>query len=82
MIGNNEPGEGRVRTSGDLTLHGTTRPVIADVSHASKQRLCGTAGIKQTEFGIRLIKIGGGVVKAMDELDISIRLYTTPPIQP
>jgi polyisoprenoid-binding protein YceI len=69
------------RVSGDLTLHGTTRPAIAEVTRQDDAYV-GTARIKQTEFGIRLIKIGGGVVKVMDELDISIRLYTVPLIQP
>jgi hypothetical protein len=36
----------------------------------------GTVRIKQTDFGIRPIKIGGGVVKVKDELEISFRVYT------
>jgi hypothetical protein len=32
--------------------------------------------IKQTDFGIRPIKIGGGVVKVKDKLDISFRIHT------
>jgi hypothetical protein len=59
----------------------TMKPVIAEVTRQDGAYV-GTAHIKQTEFGIRLIKIGGGVVKVMDELGISIRLYTVPPIQP
>jgi len=31
--------------------------------------------IKQTEFGIQPIKIGGGVVRVKDELEISLRVY-------
>jgi hypothetical protein len=64
-----------------LTPHGATGPEIADVTRQNNAYV-GTARIKQTEFGIRLIKISGGVVKVMDELDISIKLYTIPPIQP
>ena len=36
----------------------------------------GTVCIKQTEFGIQPIKIGGGVVKVKDELEIHFKVFT------
>ena len=63
------------RVSGDLTLHGVTKPVSVDVTR-QKDAYVGTVRIKQTEFGIQPIKIGGGVVRVKDELEISFRVYT------
>jgi len=63
--------------SGDLTLHGVTRRVSVDVIREDNAYV-GTTRIKQTEFGIQPIKIGGGVVKVKDELEISFRVYTAP----
>jgi YceI-like domain len=60
---------------GDLTLHGVTRPVSVDVTRQNDAYV-GTVRIKQTEFGIQPIKIGGGVVRVKDELEISFRVYT------
>jgi polyisoprenoid-binding protein YceI len=63
------------KVSGDLTLHGATRPVIVDVTREGDAYV-GMVRIKQTEFGIQPIKIGGGVVKVKDELEISFHVYT------
>ena len=61
--------------TGDLTLHGVTRPVSVDVTRQNDAYV-GTVRIKQTEFGIQPIKIGGGIVRVKDELEISFRMYT------
>jgi polyisoprenoid-binding protein YceI len=63
------------RVSGDLTLHGATRPVVFDVTRENDSYV-GMVRIKQTEFGIQPIKIGGGVVKVKDELEINFHIYT------
>ena len=55
--------------SGDLTLHGATRPVKLDVNRENDAYV-GAVRIKQTDFSIQPIKIGGGVVKVKDELEI------------
>ena len=66
------------RVSGGLTLHGVTKPVSVDVTRQkdAKDAYVGTVRIKQTEFDIQPIKIGGGVVRVKDELEISFRVYT------
>ena len=61
--------------SGDLTLHGVTKQVSVDVTRQNDAYV-GTVRIKQTEFDIQPIKIGGGVVRVKDELEISFRVYT------
>ena len=63
------------RVSGDLTLHGVTRPVSVEGTRQNDAYV-GTVRIKQTEFGIQPIKIGGGVVRVKDELEVSFRVYT------
>ena len=61
--------------SGDLTLHGVTKPVSVDVTRQNDAYVS-TVRIKQTEFGIQPIKIGGGVVRVKDELEIGFRVCT------
>ena len=39
----------------------------------------GAVQIKQTDFGIGPIKIGGGVVRVKDELDMTFRTYARIP---
>jgi polyisoprenoid-binding protein YceI len=67
--------EGAWMVSGFLTLHGATRPVTVEVTRESDAYI-GSARIKQTDFGIQPIKIGGGIVKVKDELEIGFRVYT------
>jgi hypothetical protein len=62
------------KVSGDLTLHGVTKSLTLDVARESGAYV-GTAHIRQTDFGIQPIKIGGGVVKVKDELEITFRVY-------
>jgi polyisoprenoid-binding protein YceI len=65
------------KVSGDLTLHGATRPVTFDVAQ-DNDAYVGKVRIKQTDFGIQPIRVGGGVVKVKDELEIQFRVYTAP----
>ena len=58
------------KVSGDMTLHGVTKSLTFDVARESGA-YAGTVRVKQTNFGIQPIKIGGGVVKVKDELEIS-----------
>ena len=55
-------------------MHGVTRSIAFDVTRENNA-YAGAIRIKQTDFGIQPIKIGGGVVKVKDELDISFRVY-------
>ena len=60
---------GRFQVRGDLTLHGTTRPVEFPLSFA-KDRYSGSVKIKQTDFGITPVTIAGGTVKVKDVIEI------------
>lgn len=62
-------GEGAWKVSGTLTLHGQSRPVTVAVKEAGGH-YTGSASLKQTEFGIKPARVGGGAVRVKDELRI------------
>lgn len=55
--------------TGQLSLHGVTRPINARV-RKEDGRYLGTCTLKQRDFGITPISIAGGTVKVKDELKI------------
>jgi polyisoprenoid-binding protein YceI len=62
--------------TGNLTIHGTTKPVRASVSakiDGAAMTATGRFSIKQTDFGIKPISVGG-VVKVRDELTITFTI--------
>jgi polyisoprenoid-binding protein YceI len=66
--------DGNWTIHGDLTLHGATKPVVVRVK---KDGIIytGSAVVKQTDFQIKPISIGG-VVKVKDELEIMFRIVS------
>ncbi len=62
-------GGGRYQVRGDLTLHGTTRPVEFPITF-SKDRYTGSVKLKQTDFGIAPVSIAGGTVKVKDVIEV------------
>jgi YceI-like domain len=58
--------------TGDLTLHGQTRSIKVDVKTASGGYE-GSGKLKQTDFGIRPVTVGG-LVKVKNELDIEFKV--------
>jgi polyisoprenoid-binding protein YceI len=58
---------------GSLTLHGQTRPVTVTVKEENGH-YAGFAVLKQSDFGIRPIKVAGGSVRVKDELRIEFDL--------
>jgi len=58
---------------GDLTLHGQTRPVTAKVEKQQGSYV-GRCQLKQTDFGIRPVRVAGGTVKVKDQLDIEFSI--------
>jgi len=71
----------RLRVQGDLTLHGVTRPLTADVSmEVAPDRLTatGTLVIRQSDFGIAPITAGAGTVRVKDEVEAVFTLVAAP----
>lgn len=55
--------------SGDLTLHGQTKPIKVHVTQTSGH-FKGATTLKQTDYGMKPITIAGGTVKVKDEVRI------------
>lgn len=59
---------------GELTLHGVTRsqPINARITMlGSMLRASGDFTLNQTDYGIKLVSVGGGMLKVKDELKFS-----------
>jgi polyisoprenoid-binding protein YceI len=61
--------------NGELSLHGTTRPMIVKVT-GKAPNYKGTSTVKQTEFGIKPVSVGGGTVKVKDEVTVEFEIVT------
>ncbi len=70
-------GEGRWRVAGDLTLHGQTHPVKLTVQRQNGHYQ-GAAELKQRDFGIEPISVGGGAVKVKNELRVEFDILARP----
>ena len=61
---------------GDLTLHGQTRPVTVQVRETNG-RFTGSTRVRQSDFGMKPVKVAGGTVGVKDdvqiEFDIALR---------
>ena len=68
-------GEGKGIVLGDLTIHGETHPVKVHVEGANG-RYRGTAELKQKDFGITPVTVGGGAVKVKNELRIEFDIVS------
>jgi polyisoprenoid-binding protein YceI len=55
--------------TGNLTLHGATHPVTVTVREQSGHYV-GSATIRQSDFGIKPVKVAGGTVKVKDDVRI------------
>jgi polyisoprenoid-binding protein YceI len=66
--------EGRWKVDGDLSLHGVTRPVSLTVKQTGDSWTTHTV-LKQTDFGIKPISIGGGMIKVKNEVEIGFQIF-------
>lgn len=62
---------------GDLMLHGQSQPVTMDVLREAGH-YTGHVTIKQTNFGIKPVRIAGGAVKVKDEVRIEFDIQLAP----
>ena len=65
--------ENRWTVQGDLTLHGQTHPVRVDVER-QEGRYRGSARLRQSEFGIKPVTVGGGTIKVKDEVRVEFEI--------
>ena len=69
---------GQWKVEGDLTLHGVTKPVSLTVKRTGDSYTAHTV-LKQTNFGIKPISVGGGLIKVKDEVDIDFTIFPRQP---
>ncbi len=67
-------GEGQWTVEGDLSLHGITKPVTLTVKRNGDSYSTRTV-LKQTDFGIKPISLGGGTIKVKNELEIECQIF-------
>jgi polyisoprenoid-binding protein YceI len=72
-VSSNKLSEGRyqLNVSGNLSLHGVTRPLMVPVQLTvlgDMFRASGESSLSQTNFGIQPVSVAGGTLKLKDEL--------------
>jgi len=67
-------GDAQWRVDGDLALHGVTKPVSLTVKQTGDSWTTRTV-LKQTDFGIKPISIGGGMIKVRNEVEIDFQIF-------
>jgi len=70
-------GAGAWKVHGNLTLHGQTRTVDVEV-RVDGGHYVGTSSFKQTQFGIRPVKVAGGTIRVKDEVRIEFNIQLAP----
>jgi polyisoprenoid-binding protein YceI len=68
--------------TGDLTLHGVTRPLNVPVTvqlAADGLRANGRATVQQSQFGIRPVRAGAGTVRVKDEVEVVLSVTAKRP---
>lgn len=66
-------GEGQWKVEATLALHGVTKPVTVTVKR-SDDAYTGRVILKQTDFGIKPITVGGGLIKVKNEIEIEFHI--------
>jgi polyisoprenoid-binding protein YceI len=69
--------EGLFKVEGVLTLHGASKPVGLIVKRDGES-YTGHTVIKQTDFGIKPISLGGGMIRIKDPVDIDFQIFPRP----
>jgi len=71
------PGSYELTVAGDLSLHGTVKPIVVPLQvEVRGETLTGTGKlvVKQSDFGIQPTSAGGGLVKVEDEVPVTFRI--------
>jgi polyisoprenoid-binding protein YceI len=71
-------GDGQWKVAGDLSLHGVTKPVSLTVKQTGDSYTTHTV-LRQTDFDIKPISIGGGMIKVKNEVEIDFQIFPGKP---
>jgi polyisoprenoid-binding protein YceI len=66
------------KVDGNLTLHGITKPVSLTVKQTGDAWIT-HANLKQTDYSIKPISIGGGMIKVKDEIELDFQIFAVKP---
>ena len=66
--------EDQWKVEGDLALHGVTKSVVLTVKRVGDSYTARTT-LKQTDFGIKPISVGGGMIKVKDQVEIDFTIF-------
>lgn len=69
--------DGQWKVDGDLSLHGVSKSVSLTVKQTGESYTTHTV-LKQTDFGITPISIGGGMIKVKDEVQLDFQIFARP----
>ena len=69
--------DGQWKVDGDLSLHGVSKAVSLTVKQTGESYTTHTV-LKQTDFGITPISIGGGMIKVKDEVQLDFQIFARP----
>jgi polyisoprenoid-binding protein YceI len=64
--------------SGNLTLHGQTRPITVAVRKKDATHFSGLATVRQTACGLVPIRIAGGAVSVKDDVEVTFEIALEP----
>ena len=62
------------KVDGMLSLHGVSKPISVAVKK-NGEAYTGHTVLKQTDFGIKPISVGGGTIKVKNEIDIDFQIF-------
>jgi len=65
---------GQWKVDGDLSLHGVTKAVSLTVKQTGESYTTHTV-LKQSDFGITPLSIGGGMIKVKNEVGIDFEIF-------
>jgi polyisoprenoid-binding protein YceI len=66
--------DGQWKVEGDLSLHGVTKTVSLVVKRTGPSYSARTM-LKQTDFGIKPVTVGGGMIKVKNEVEIDFQIF-------
>ncbi len=69
--------DGQWKVEGNLSLHGVSKAVSLTVKQTGASYTTHTV-LKQTDFGITPISIGGGMIKVKNEVQLDFQIFARP----
>jgi polyisoprenoid-binding protein YceI len=69
--------DGKIKVEGTLTAHGVSRTINFDVKRDGES-YSGHLSLKQTDFGMKPISLGAGIIHAEDLAEIDFKIFALP----